>query len=259
MRIPFLWRTIRKLRTSRVPTRACLLYIFLQVSGAVQVRQTHVCVCVYVCVCVCVCLGVFVLQAFPHPNVVLQFEGQRPAGFNRTWVRRTYQLGVLIGSAYFRPADRPAESPAVPSARRLGRPKVRFNPPPPLVLGPQARRYTQKAVHTQGGTHKRRSVATAGVTLLKGPQAKRYTQKAVHTQGGTHKRQSVATAGVMLLKGPQARRYTQKAVHTKGGTHKRRSVATAGVMLLKRPQAKRCTHKAEHPKGGLWPPQESCY
>ena len=63
--------------------------------------------------------------------------------------------------------------------------------------------------------------------LLKGPRGKRYTQKAVHTQGGTHKRRSVATAGVMLLKGPQARRYTHKAVHTQGGTHKRRSVATA--------------------------------
>ena len=82
---------------------------------------------------------------------------------------------------------------------------------------PQARRYTQKAVHTQGGTHKRRLVATAGVTLFKGPQARRYTQKAVHTQGGTHKRRPVATAGVMLFKGPQARRYTQKAVHTQGG------------------------------------------
>ena len=54
----------------------------------------------------------------------------------------------------------------------------------------------------------------------------------MHTQGGTHKRRSVATAGVMLLKGPQAKRYTQKAVHTQGGTHKRRSVATAGVLLL---------------------------
>ena len=51
----------------------------------------------------------------------------------------------------------------------------------PLCSG--YRRYTQKAVHTQGGTHKRRSVATAGVLLLKGPQARRYTQKAVHTQG----------------------------------------------------------------------------
>ena len=70
-------------------------------------------------------------------------------------------------------------------------------------------------------------MATAGVMLLKGPQARRYTQKAVHTQGGTHKRRSLATAGVMLLKGPQARRYTQKAVHTQGGTHKRRFVATA--------------------------------
>ena len=66
-------------------------------------------------------------------------------------------------------------------------------------MGPQARRYTLTAVHTQGGTHKRRSVATAGVMLLKGPQARRYTQKAVHTQGGTHKRRSVATAGVLLL------------------------------------------------------------
>ena len=32
------------------------------------------------------------------------------------------------------------------------------------------------------------------------------TGKVVHTQGGTPKRRSVATAGVMLLKGPQARR-----------------------------------------------------
>ena len=74
-------------------------------------------------------------------------------------------------------------------------------------------------------------MATARVMLLKGPQARRYTQKAVHTQGGTHKRRSVATARVTLLKGPQARRYTQKAVHTQDGTHKRRSVATAGVLL----------------------------
>ena len=76
-------------------------------------------------------------------------------------------------------------------------------------------------------------MATAGVMLFKGPQARRCTQKAVHTQGGTHKRRPVATAGVLLFKGPQARRYTQKAVHTQGGTHKRRSVATARVMLFK--------------------------
>ena len=37
------------------------------------------------------------------------FSTSRPAGFNRTWVRLTYRLGVLIGSADFRPADRPAE------------------------------------------------------------------------------------------------------------------------------------------------------
>ena len=55
------------------------------------------------------------------------------------------------------------------------------------------------------------------MVLIGLPQARRYTQKAVHTEGGAHKRRSVATARVMLLKGPQARRYTQKAVHTKGG------------------------------------------
>ena len=36
--------------------------------------------------------------------------------------------------------------------------------------------------------------------------------KAVHTQGGAHKRRSVATAGVLLFKGPQARRCIHKAV-----------------------------------------------
>ena len=51
-----------------------------------------------------------------------------------------------------------------------------------------ARWYTQNAVPTQGGAHKRRSVATAGVMLFKGPQARRYTQNAVPTQGGAHKK-----------------------------------------------------------------------
>ena len=37
-----------------------------------------------------------------------------------------------------------------------------------LVSVPQPRRYTHDAVHTQGGARKRRSVATAGVVLLKG-------------------------------------------------------------------------------------------
>ena len=95
-------------------------------------------------------------------------------------------------------------------------------------------------------------MATAGVMLLKGPQARWYTQKAVHTQGGTHKRRSMATAGVMLLKGPQARRCTQKVVHTQGGTHKRRSVASEGVMLRGHRQGgthrRQCAHKTLHTK-----------
>ena len=57
-----------------------------------------------------------------------------------------------------------------------------------------------------------RFVATAGVLLFKGPQARRYTHKAVHTQGGAHKRRSVATAGVLSFKGPQTGQCTQKAV-----------------------------------------------
>ena len=119
-----------------------------------------------------------------------------------------------------------------------------------LCKGPRARRYTQKAAHTQGGAHKRRPVANAGVLLFKGPRARRYTQKAVHTQGGAHKRRSVATARVLLFKGPQARRYTQKAAHTQGGAHKRWPVATAGVLLFKGPRARRYTQKAVHTQGG---------
>ena len=102
-------------------------------------------------------------------------------------------------------------------------------------------------------------MAIAGVMLLKGPHARRYTQNAVPTQGGAHKRWSIAIAGVMLFKGPQARWYTQNAVPTQGGAHKRRSIATAGVMLFKGPHTRWYTQKAVHTKGGLWPPQESCY
>ena len=68
------------------------------------------------------------------------------------------------------------------------------------VGGSHTRRCTQRAVHTQGGAHKRRSVATAGVLLFKGPRARWHTHKAVHTQGGAHKRRCI-----------------HKAVHTKGG------------------------------------------
>ena len=124
-----------------------------------------------------------------------------PAGINRIWVRRTYRLGGL-------------------SAGWSAGLKSSLIRPPPFV-------------HTQGGTHKTQSVATAGVMLFKGPQARWYTQKAVHTQGGTHQTRFVATAGVMLFKGPRARRYTPKVVHTQGGTHKTRSVAPAGVLLFK--------------------------
>ena len=116
----------------------------------------------------------------------------------------------------------------------------------------------------QGGAHRRRCTHKGGHTKrgLWPPQESCYLRghgKAVYTEGETHKRWCVATAGVMLFKGPQARRYTPKAVHTQGGTHKTRSMATAGVVLFKGPWARRYTQKAEHTKGGLWPPQESCH
>ena len=79
-----------------------------------------------------------------------------------------------------------------------------------------------KAVHTQGGPHKRRSTTTARVLLFEGPQARLYTQKAVHPQGGARKRRYVATTGVLLFKihgqgGKHGRQYTYKVVRTKGG------------------------------------------
>ena len=103
---------------------------------------------------------------------------------------------------------------------------------------------TGKAVHTQGGTHKRRSVAATGVLFFKGPHAWRYTQKAIHKRQCTQKavcshRRSLVIQGA-----------TGKAVHTQGGAHKRRSVATAGVLLFKRPQARRCIHKEVQLQGG---------
>ena len=51
--------------------------------------------------------------------------------------------------------------PAGLAGRKSG--LIRPPPPPPPLLP-----YTHKAVHTQGGAHKRRSVATVGVLLFKG-------------------------------------------------------------------------------------------
>ena len=103
-------------------------------------------------------------------------------------------------------------------------------------------------VHREGGTHTRwttqNAVASAGVMLFKGPQARQYTQKAVHTQGGTHKRQSVATTSVMLFQGPQARQYTQKAVHTKHGLWPPRESCYLRGHRQGGTHTRRCTHKA---------------
>ena len=52
-----------------------------------------------------------------NPGIMALLAIPRPAGFNRTWVRLTYRLGGLIGSADLRHADS--------AGRTFGRPKVR--------------------------------------------------------------------------------------------------------------------------------------
>ena len=113
------------------------------------------------------------------------------------------------------------------------------------VVAVHTRRCIHKAVHTQGGAHRRRSVATVGVLLFRGgagagPRVERSepghwggwrsTHKAVHTQGGAHRRRFVATAGVLLFKGVRglapvsseaSRSKGGAAVHTQGGAYTR--------------------------------------
>ena len=85
-----------------------------------------------------------------------------------------------------------------------------------LLKGPQARRYTQKAVHTQGGTHKRRSVATAESCYERG-----------HRQGGTHTRRNTQKAVCGHRRSHVIKGATGKAVHTEGGAHTRRNTQKA--------------------------------
>ena len=154
------------------------------------------------------------------------------AAISRTWVHRTYRPRRYGSQARLRYRSSVIWQWSVRVRSRTPT-QLPASPTEALNPGPM---YTHKIVLTQGGTHKRRSVATAGVMSLKGA-----TGKAVHTTGGAHKRRFVATRGVMLFQGPQVTGkvvHTQGGAYTKGGTHKRWSIATAGVMLLKGPQAR---------------------
>ena len=94
-----------------------------------------------------------------------------------------------------------------------------------LFKGPQARRSPHKADHTkgglwlptQGGTHKRRSVATARVMLSEGPKARRCTHKAEHTKGGLWPPHESCYLSGHRQGGAHTRRNTQKAVCGGGG------------------------------------------
>ena len=124
--------------------------------------------------------------------------------------------------------------------------------------GAHTRRYIHKAGHTQGGTHKRRSVAVQECCYLKGVRGlapassaasrmhgrtggahtRRYIHKAGHTQGGTHKRRSVAVQESCYLTGVRGLAPALSAasrMHSRtGGAHTTRNI-----------------HKAVHTKGGL--------
>ena len=56
-----------------------------------------------------------------------------------------------------------------------------------------------------------RAVATAGVLSFKGPQARRYTHKAVHTKGGLSPPQESCYLRGHKQGGTHTRRCTQKA------------------------------------------------
>ena len=58
--------------------------------------------------------------------------------------------------------------------------------------------------------------------LFKGPQARWYTQKAVHTQGGGHNKGGLWPPQESCYLGA-----TGKAVHTEGGAHTRRNTQKA--------------------------------
>ena len=70
--------------------------------------------------------------------------------------------------------------------------------------GAHTRRYIHKAGHTQGGTHKRRSVAVQESCYLRGVRG---LAPASSTASRMHSRTG----------GAHTRRYIHKAVHTKGG------------------------------------------
>ena len=76
-----------------------------------------------------------------------------------------------------------------------------------LFNGPQAKRYTENVLYTQGSAHERRSVET--VMLLKGPQA------------GWFKQAVNAVQRVRLFKGAHARQYTQHVMYRQVSAQKR--------------------------------------
>ena len=102
----------------------------------------------------------------------------------------------------------------------------------------------------QGRTHKRWSVATAGVMLLKGPKARWYTQKAVHTQGGAHTRRNTQKAVCGHRRSHVIEGATGKVVHTDGGAHTRRNTQKAVCGHCRSHVIEGATSKAVHTEGG---------
>ena len=70
-------------------------------------------------------------------------------------------------------------------------------------------------------------VATAGVVLFKGPQARRYTQRWLHTQGGAHTKRNTQKAVRGQRMSHVIERATGKAVRIQGGAHTRQNTQKA--------------------------------
>ena len=70
-------------------------------------------------------------------------------------------------------------------------------------------------------------MATAGVILFKGPQARRYTRNAVHTQGGAYTMRNARKAVCGHRSSHFMKGAIGKAVRAEGGAHTKRNTEKA--------------------------------
>ena len=102
----------------------------------------------------------------PGPKRALWARSLRPAGFNRTWARRTYRLGVLSAGRKYGLIRHPPPCFGRKNGRRygrtfpIGRPKVRCSLP--LIGEVRLRRTSHTGSHTVCGRGTRLLVWASG-------------------------------------------------------------------------------------------------